>query len=239
MAVADKEPVARVLVIEDEPEIAQILKTALRREGFEVRHGETAARANDLIRSWHPELILLDLNLPDADGRDLARQIRASSDVPLVIVSARSDEIDRITGLELGADDYIVKPFSVPELSSRIRALMRRSHRPAASESRRLTHGRIAMDLDERRTTLEDSELDLSNKEFEMLRILLERPGKVIRREEIASAVWGLSAKEAGKTIDVHISWLRSKLGDDPRRPRFIETIRGVGFRLLKDESEA
>jgi DNA-binding response OmpR family regulator len=223
----------RVLLVEDDFQIAKPVRNALRREGYDVRHCETAAKAFDAIRSWQPDLVLLDLWLPDGDGRDLARQIRMSSDVPLMMVSARGDEADRVAGLELGADDYIVKPFSMPELLSRIRAVLRRSRPRGSWGAERLQHGPIVLDLEERKALLAGEVLDLSNKEFEILRILMERPGKIVRRADLAMAVWGTTAQSAGKTIDVHLSWLRGKLGDDPREPKYIETVPRVGFRLI------
>jgi two-component system, OmpR family, response regulator RegX3 len=223
----------RILMVEDDFQIAKPVRNALRREGYDVRHCETAQKALDSMRSWQPDLILLDLWLPDGDGRDIARQIRATSDVPLVMVSARGEETDRVTGLELGADDYIVKPFSLPELLSRVRAVLRRSRPRGSWGEQRLQHGPIVLDLEERKALLSGQQIDLSNKEFEVLKILMERPGKIVRRTELAMAVWGTTAQGAGKTIDVHLSWLRNKLGDDPREPRFIETVRRVGFRLI------
>lgn len=227
-------PSLRVLLVEDDFQIAKPLRNALRREGYDVRHCETAQKAFDAARSWQPDLILLDLWLPDGDGRDLARQIRMASDVPIVMVSARGEESDRVSGLELGADDYIVKPFSLPELLSRVRAVLRRSRPRGSWSAERLQHGGIVLDLEERKALLDGQPLDLSNKEFEILRILMERPGKIVRRADLAMAVWGTTAQSAGKTIDVHLSWLRGKLRDDPREPRYIETVPRVGFRLRR-----
>jgi two-component system response regulator RegX3 len=224
----------RVLLVEDDFQIAKPLRDALRREGYDVRHCDHVKNAIEVVRLWQPHLILLDVMLPDGDGRDLAREIRAVSDVPIILVTARGAESDRVAGLELGADDYIVKPFSLPELLSRIRAVIRRSRPRGSWASERLQHGPLALDLEERIAFLDGTPLTLSNKEFEILRIFLERPGKVVRRTDLAMAVWGTSADVAGKTIDVHLSWLRGKLGDDPRAPRFIETVPRVGFRLKR-----
>jgi len=223
----------RVLVVEDDPSISTLVRMALRRDGHEVRHCETGKRALELVRAWQPELILLDLGLPDADGRDLAREIRSTSDVPIIIVTGRGENSDKITGLELGADDYIVKPFDLLELLSRIRAVLRRSRPRGSWSARRLQHGDLVLDIDERRAMIGGKELNLSNKEFEILHHLMEHPGKVIRRGELASAVWGTTPADVGKSMDVHVSWLRGKLGDNPRAPRYIETLRHVGFRLI------
>lgn len=232
--VTQSEGSVRVLVVEDEVSIATLMSRALDDGGYDVRHCDTAGRALHLLRTWLPEVVLLDLSLPDADGIDLERQIRSFSDVPLLIVSGRAAEDERLLGLRLGADDYIVKPFSMPELLLRIEAVLRRDRRAQAAE--RLAHGPIVMDLAERRVIVSGDELDLSNKEFELLRVLLERPGKVVRRNELASSVWGSTSDEIGKTLDVHVSWLRQKLGDSAQTPRYIETVRGVGFRLRESD---
>ncbi len=208
------------------------MSRALADDGYDARQCDTAMRALALMRTWIPQVVLLDLSLPDADGTDVERQIRATSDVPLLIVSGRAAEADRLAGLKLGADDYIVKPFSMAELLLRIEAVLRRDRRSASWSTDRLAHGPIEMDVEERRVALGGDELELTKKEFDMLRVLLERPGKVVRRGEIAATVWGSTSDEIGKTIDVHLSWLRQKLGDDAQSPRFIETVRGVGFRL-------
>jgi DNA-binding response OmpR family regulator len=227
--------VTRVLIVEDDHSIATLLRLSLRREGYEVRNCETGKRALELIRGWRPDLVLLDLGLPDADGRDVARQVRQASDVPLVMVSARGESYDKVTGLELGADDYVVKPFDLPELMSRIRAVLRRCQVRDSGQTSRLQHGSLLLDLDERKAFADGTEVRLSNKEFDILQALMERAGKVVRRGELASAVWGSSSDEVGKSMDVHVSWLRNKLGDNPRKPRYIETLRSVGFRLIAE----
>ena len=222
----------RVLVVEDEQSVAAVISHALERDGYGVRHCDTAARALHLITTWRPDVILLDLTLPDADGESVARNVRAISDVPLLIVSGHGTEEDRLTGLRTGADDYIVKPFSTPELLLRIQAVLRRGHRGDGHSAERLAHGSIVMHLEERRVAVSGDDVDLSKKEFELLRMLLERPGRVVRRAELAAEVWGGTNDEIGKTLDVHVSWLRRKLGDDAQEPRYIETVRGIGFRL-------
>jgi two-component system response regulator RegX3 len=223
----------RVLVVEDDPSISTLMRMALRREGYEVRQCETGKRTLELVRAWQPELILLDLGLPDADGRDLTREIRSTSDVPLIMVTGRSEGADKVSGLELGADDYIVKPFDLPELLSRIRAVLRRSRPRGSWSTQRLQNGPLVLDIEQRRALLDGKDLNLSNKEFEILHHLMENPGRVIRRGELASAVWGTTSADVGKSLDVHVSWLRGKLGDNPRCPTYIETLRHVGFRLI------
>jgi len=222
----------RVLVVEDESTIARPLRRALEREGYAVSLCETGHSALRLARTWSPDVILLDLLLPDMDGRDVAREIRSRSQVPIIMVTARGEEADRVSGLELGADDYVVKPFSVPELIARMRAVSRRmGTTPEASDSV-LIFKDLKLDLGAYRAFKDGAELELTNKEFELLRMLLMRPGALVRRDEVVRAIWNMSLSESGKTLDVHVSGLRKKLGDDARRPRYIETVRSVGFRL-------
>ena len=223
----------RVLVVEDETTIARPLRRALEREGYDVSICETGHGALKLARTWVPDLILLDLLLPDMDGRDVAREIRTTSQVPIIMVTARAEERDRVVGLEIGADDYLTKPFSVAELIARMRAVTRRSSAPPpvyGVDTLRFKDLRI--DLTTYRAYRGDEELDLTHKEFEMLRMLMLRPGAIVRRDELIRTVWNLLPAESGKTLDVHMSVLRRKLGDEARHPHYVETVRGVGFRL-------
>jgi DNA-binding response OmpR family regulator len=222
----------RVLVVEDESTIARPLRRALEREGYAVSLCETGHSALRLARTWGPDVILLDLLLPDMDGRDVAREIRSRSQVPIIMVTARGEEADRVSGLELGADDYVVKPFSVPELIARMRAVSRRVTTTPEKSDSILTFKDLKLDLGAYRAFQEDKEIELTNKEFELLRMLLMRPGALVRRDEVVRAIWNMSLSESGKTLDVHVSGLRKKLGDDARKPRYIETVRSVGFRL-------
>jgi two-component system response regulator RegX3 len=224
----------RILVVEDEQAIAEPLAESLEREGFAPEVASTLAVAREACHRQLPDLILLDVMLPDGDGRDLAREIRKLSDVPIIMLTARGEEIDRILGLELGADDYVVKPFSVRELTARIRAIMRRGKprgRRAAIEV-----GAIRLDPASRSVTKEDQAIDMAAREFDLLHLLMANAGEVIRREQIMDEVWDPNWFGPTKTLDVHISWLRKKLEDDPARPRYITTIRGVGFRFASTE---
>jgi len=221
----------RVLVVEDETTIARPLRRALEREGYDVSVCETGHGALKLARTWVPDLVLLDLLLPDMDGRDVARELRTTSQIPIIMVTARAEENDRVVGLEIGADDYVTKPFSVTELIARMRAVTRRST-VAARTGDVLRFKDLRLDLDTYRAYQTERELDLTHKEFELLRVLMLRPGAIVRREELVRAVWNLLVAESGKTLDVHMSVLRKKLGDEARHPRYIETVRGVGFRL-------
>jgi DNA-binding response OmpR family regulator len=224
-----------ILLIEDEQAISEPLAAALAREGFEAVVASTAAKGLELLEARSPDLVLLDVMLPDGDGRDLLRQIRATSRLPVVMLTARGEEMDRVLGLELGADDYVTKPFSAAELIARVRAVLRRTEgAPAAddAESNVLEIADVRMDLDTHLASRAGERLDLTVKEFEVLRVLLARAGKVVRRDDLIREVWDSSWFGPTKTLDVHISALRKKLGDDPAESRYIHTIRGVGFRF-------
>ena len=220
----------RILLVEDEESIAVPFEDALVREGFDPMLAATGAEALRLVREESPDLVLLDLGLPDTDGRDVCRTLRRESTVPIVMITARGTETDRILGLELGADDYVVKPFSAAEVAARIRAVLRRgAARPVDGSFR--TDG-LAIDLGARRVFVDGLEVELTRKEFDLLARLAQDAGRVIRREDLMSDVWDVNWFGSTKTLDVHIGWLRGKLGDDPADPRFIHTVRGVGFRL-------
>lgn len=221
----------RVLVVEDEPSIAKPLRRALEREGFLVAVAETGGAAIDVGCGWRPDAILLDLGLPDMDGRTVAREIRRTSSVPILMVTARAAEADRVEGLDIGADDYVVKPYSVPELMARVRAAVRRRILVPDTDGE-LRFKDVRLDLTTFRAFRGDDEIQLTNKELEILRMLMARPGAVVRRDVLIRSVWNISPAEGGNTLDVHVSSLRKKLADDPRRPRYIETVRAIGFRL-------
>ncbi|HET8529382.1 MAG TPA: response regulator transcription factor [Gaiellaceae bacterium] len=214
----------RILVVEDEDAIAEPLVQGLRREGFDVARAATAAAA---LREETGDVVLLDLRLPDGDGLDVCRELRSRSDVPIIVVTARGEESDRVVGLELGADDYVVKPFGLRELIARIRAVTRRTssgHRIGAV----LRVGGLSVDARARRAELDGRELALTPKEFDLLAALARDPGAVLSRRRLLEEVWQTTWYGSAKTIDVHVAALRRKLGD----PGWIETVRGVGFRL-------
>jgi DNA-binding response OmpR family regulator len=214
----------RILVVEDEDAIAEPLVAGLRREGFDVTRAATAAAA---LASDTGDIVLLDLRLPDGDGFDVCRRLRDRSDVPIIVVTARGEESDRVVGLELGADDYVVKPFGLRELIARIRAVTRRST-GARGRAGVLRVGTLVVDERARRARFDDRELELTPKEFELLAALARDPGAALTRRRLLEEVWNTSWYGSAKTIDVHIAALRRKLGD----PGLIETVRGVGFRL-------
>jgi two-component system, OmpR family, response regulator RegX3 len=220
----------KVLVVEDEPAISEPLAEHLDREGFDTEVAGTIEAASAAFNNGAPDLILLDVMLPDGDGRDLCRQIRARSDVPIIMLTARGEEIDKIVGLELGADDYVVKPFSAGELVARMRAIMRRG-RPTARLGP-IDVGAIHLDPASRTVTKDAEPIELAAKEFDLLHMLMANAGQVVRREDIMDEVWDPHWFGPTKTLDVHISWLRKKLEDVPSDPRYITTVRGVGFKF-------
>jgi two-component system response regulator RegX3 len=229
----------KVLLIEDEESISEPLSAALGREGFDVVVAGTAAEGRNAFQAGSPDLVLLDIMLPDGDGRDILREIRATSRIPVVLLTARGEEVDRVLGLELGADDYVTKPFSAAELVARMRAVLRRTAASPVAEGPTLEEGDVRMDLDRRQVTRAGEQIDLTVKEFELLRVLLEHAGKLVRRKALMDEVWDPGWWGSTKTLDVHVSALRKKLGDDPSSPRYIHTVRGVGFRFASADELA
>jgi two-component system response regulator RegX3 len=222
-----------VLVVEDEESITVPLTEALAREGFDTAVAGTAAEALELAESVEPDVVLLDLMLPDGSGLDVCRELRRTSRVPIIVVTARGDEADRVVGLELGADDYVVKPFSARELVARIRAVLRRTEeRPEPAAEGPIRIGPLVVDASRRTAAVDGEELELSRKEFDVLHLLAREAGRVVTRERLIEEVWETTWFGSTKTLDVHVSGLRRKLGDNPSAPRFIHTVRGVGFRL-------
>jgi two-component system response regulator RegX3 len=224
----------RVLLVEDEESISEPFSRALVREGFAPRVAASLAEARTMLGELEPDIVLLDLMLPDGDGRELARELHAETSVPIIMLTARSSEIDRVVGLELGADDYVVKPFASAAVIARIRAVLRRTRslEPAA----RLEVGDVSIDAAARRAWLAGEELSLTRKEFDLLARLARDAGTVVTREDLMSDVWDENWFGSTKTLDVHMTALRRKLGEDPSRPRHIQTVRGVGFRFVPAE---
>lgn len=237
----------RILFVEDEPSISEPFTRALVRAGFETTTVGTAAGALETAARIRPDLVLLDLTLPDGDGSEVCRELRRRGDVPIVMLTARGTETDRIVGLELGADDYVVKPFSGAEVIARIRAVLRRTGAGAGGEGTGgagngqvlgdvLHVGPLELDAAARRVWLDGEELQLARKEMDLLVRLMRDAGRVVSREDLMTDVWDVNWFGSTKTLDVHVGWLRRKLGDDPTAPRFIHTVRGVGFRFASDE---
>jgi len=220
----------RVLIVEDEPSYVQALQVALRAEGFEVLAALDGKDGLERFRATRPDVLLLDLMLPGLSGLDVLREVRRLSDLPVIVVSAKGAEADIVSALELGADDYVTKPYSARELIARIRAATRRAG--AATTGEVLTAGAASLDLATRRLQLPSGEQDLPKKEFEVLQLLMQRPGRVVPREEFLDEVWGFAFAGDTRSLDQHIRRLRRRLEADPKGPQ-IEAVRGVGYRLV------
>ena len=222
----------RILFVEDERSISEPFAKALARAGFEPVTAFTAAEALALAQRMEFDFVLLDLNLPDGDGRDVCRELRRKSDVPILMLTARGTELDRVVGLELGADDYVVKPFSSAEVIARIRAVLRRTGNGSSAPAAPQTIGDLTVDPGARQASLAGEELDLTRREFDLLARLARDAGNVVTREELLSSVWDENWYGSTKTLDVHVGTLRRKLGDEADSPTYIHTVRGVGFRM-------
>lgn len=231
MSIEDAQPTS-VLLVEDEHSIAQPFAQALTRSGFRTAVAGTAREAIELVERCVPDVVLLDLALPDGDGRDVCRQLRRRWDVPIIMITASGTVTDRVVGLELGADDYVVKPFATAEVVARIRAVLRRRHPDEPPEASELIVRDLRIELGSRRVWHAGRELGLTRKEFDLLARLAHDAGRVVTRESLMSDVWDTNWFGSTKTLDVHIAWLRRKLADDPTAPIYIHTARGVGFRL-------
>ncbi len=223
-----------LLLVEDESAIAEPLSESLTREGFDLHVAGTVADALEAAARVRPDLILLDLMLPDGSGFDVCREVRRDSDVPIIMLTARGEEADRVVGLELGADDYVAKPFSAREVVARVRAVLRRTAaaptRSGGDRDRVLEVGDVRLDPSTRGVTQGGAPVELTRKEFDLLRLLMGSAGTVVTRERLIDEVWDVNWFGSTKTLDVHVSALRRKLGDESAAPRYLHTIRGVGF---------
>jgi DNA-binding response OmpR family regulator len=219
-------------VIEDDEAIGALVGTYLEQAGFEVVRESTGERGLEVVDRRHPRFVVLDLGLPDVDGFELCHRLRRVGDVPILILTARDEEVDRVIGLELGADDYLTKPFSPRELVARVRAVLRRAE-PRPRESRLLEVGELRVDLRRRSATLAGSPVALRTLEFELLAELARNAGQVVTRDRLLDRVWGISFAGGTRTVDVHVAQLRKKLG----RPGLIQTVRGLGYRLLDERT--
>lgn len=226
---------SRVLIIEDDRTLVDALAYNLKKEGYEVRIALDGLEGLKRFRSELPDLVLLDLMLPQMSGLDVCRIIRQESSVPLIMLTARADEVDKVLGLELGADDYITKPFSVRELMARIKAALRRSAiNEGPTQPDRVRLGPIEIDLLAKQVSKRGERVAVKPKEFELLAFLASHAGQVFSREQLLTRVWGYNAPVSTRTVDVHVRWLREKLEDDPAHPKLIETVRGFGYRLAR-----
>jgi DNA-binding response OmpR family regulator len=223
--------VSTILVVEDEPGIARLVEDYLEAAGFTVLLASTAGDAIAQSRASAPALVVLDLGLPDRDGFDVTRELRRFTEVPIVMLTARGDESDRIVGLELGADDYVVKPFSPKELVARVRAVLRRAE-TAATRADRLTALDVVVDLPRRRVTVGGRQVELTATEFTLLETLVRQPGRVFTRGQLLDAAHGVSFESYERAIDAHVKNLRRKIEPQPGSPRYIQTVHGVGYRF-------
>jgi len=221
---------AAILLVDDEPAIRESLAFALRRDGFEVEEATTLREARSLADG--ADLVILDLVLPDGSGLPFLRSLRERSDVPVIVLTSRDEETDRLVGLELGADDYVLKPFSPREVAARVRAVLRRASKSAQTEDKPIRAGALSLDTSRRKAAIADRELGLSRTEFNLLALFLRSPGRVFERSQILESVWGSDVVVGDRTVDVHVKALRRKIEEAGGDPRVLETVRGVGYRL-------
>ncbi len=228
---------ANLLIVDDEPVIVESLAYSLRRENYEVSIAENGPDALELFDKTHPDLVVLDLMLPGMDGLEVCRRLRARSAVPIIMLTARSDEVDKILGLELGADDYLPKPFSFRELLARIRSVLRRVALDQIAEAPgQLKIGNLLADGIGRRVLKNQQELQLSAREFDLLYFLMSQAGRACSRQELLTHVWGEEWTGDPRSLEVHIRWLRLKVEDDPTNPGYIQTVRGYGYRFVSPD---
>lgn len=239
-----------VLVVDDEENIREAIAFTLRREGFDILEAENGPDAIELA-SQNPDVIVLDIMLPGIDGLEVLRRIRTTSNVPVLMLSAKGDEIDRVVGLEIGADDYITKPFAMRELIARIRAIVRRvgmTNEPApetvslptpSSDNSQIRAGSLVIDIASRTVSNNGLDVELNPKEFDLLAYFVRHPGVVMSRDALLREVWGYEFRVDTRTVDVHVRWLRTKLEDNPASPQMLLTVRGSGYRYVPEEAES
>ena len=224
----------KVLIVEDEVSFSDALAYLLKKESYEVEVAVNGAEAIERFQSFNPDLILLDLMIPEVSGTEVCRVIRSTSQVPIIMLTAKDSEIDKVVGLELGADDYVTKPYSSRELLARMKAVMRRNSGESAGleEGALLTAGSVRMDIDKHQVTVNSVAVTFPLKEFELLEFLMRNSGRVLTRSQLIDRVWGNDYFGDTKTLDVHIKRLRAKIEEDPANPKIIHTIRGLGYKL-------
>ena len=224
----------KILLVDDEPLILDSVSYNLRQEGYEVITAKDGDTGLKLALAENVDLILLDLMLPGVDGLEVCRQIRKKSEVPIIMLTAKEGEIDRILGLELGADDYVTKPFSMRELLARVKTVLKRLNGvPLQKEQpKAIVCDNLVIDLLGHEVSVHGNTINLSSKEYDLLRILAAHPGQVLSREQLLNLVWGADFYGDNRTVDVHIRWLREKIEEDPGNPRYIQTVRGVGYKF-------
>ena len=222
----------RVLIVEDEPNLREPLVYLLEKEGYQVIEADNGNDAVDSFRKNSPDLILLDLMLPGMSGNEVCRTIRLESQVPIIMITAKDTEIDKVVGLEIGADDYVTKPYSTRELLARMKAVLRRGSEVSISEVGLLKAGPVVMDLDRHTVSVNGEPIQMPLKEFELLELLIENVNRVLTRGQIIDRVWGSNYFGDTKTLDVHVKRVRSKIEEDPSRPRHLITVRGLGYKF-------
>jgi DNA-binding response OmpR family regulator len=226
-----------ILLVDDEPLIIDSLTYSLKREGFDVKVAYDGTQALQSVQEYEPDLIVLDLMLPDISGLEVCRRIRTGRTTPVIMLTARGEEIDRVLGLEVGADDYLAKPFSFRELLARIRSTLRRVELDRqASQLQPVTLRQLSLDPVARRVFKGEQELQLSAREFDLLAILMKNAGRALSRDELLTQVWGEEWIGDPRTLDVHVRWLRLKVEEDPASPQYIQTVRGYGYRFVGPE---
>ncbi len=225
-----------ILIIEDDRNTAALIATYLEREGFTTKTVHDGAEALARARQQTPGFVILDVMLPQVDGWEICRELRKLSDVPILMLTAREEEIDRVLGFSLGADDYVVKPFSPRELVERVKAILRRTTRRVKTENL-FIHGDLVLDTEKRRVTLAGLAVELTSVEYKLLQALMSVPGKAFSRDDLLSHVYVGGESVVDRVVDVHVGHLRQKLSDDPAEPRFIETVRGFGYRFADKEN--
>jgi two-component system KDP operon response regulator KdpE len=224
---------ARILVVDDEAAIGRAVETNLSRHGFNVRAVQSGQEAIDGLDSFRPDLVLLDLGLPDMDGFEIIRRVRGRSSMPIVVLSVRGEERDKVEALDLGADDYLTKPFGVDELLARVRVALRHSALPAAGAAAVYRTGQLVVDLERRRVTLAGREISLTPTEYELLKVFIAHPDKVLTDRMLLQNVWGPEYGDEGHYLHVYVARLRKKIEEDPQNPRYLRTEAGVGYRLV------
>ena len=221
-----------VLIVDDEENLTEAIKYNLEQEGFQVSTAADGERGLAMAREFDPDLIILDIMLPSVDGLEVCRTLRRRSDVPILMLTAKAEEIDRVVGLELGADDYVVKPFSMRELVARAKAMLRRAPSRHSESAQVLVDGDLELNLTSHEVTLRDVSLELKPREFDLLALLMQSRSRIYTRNQILDQVWGYDFVGDMRTVDVHVRWLREKIEDDPGSPKRIITVRGVGYRF-------
>lgn len=230
----------RILIVDDDELIADSLSYSLKLEGYETHSVGLGAQALDALSAFAPDVVVLDLNLPDINGMEVCRQMRIRSSIPVIMLTARDDEIDRVMGLEIGADDYLTKPFAFRELLARIRALLRRVLLDQQEQApTQINIGTITLDIKGRRILRHNKEIEVSAREFDLLELLMQNAGTALSREQLLDAVWGQDWVGDHRTLNVHVRWLRVKLEEDPASPSLIQTVRGYGYRFAGPEELA